>query len=283
MSDKQECLHISDKTQHEFVSDHHILELERFGIVQCGIAHCRELFTIHRTNMYKHMLLYTVKGQGWLKGKDTDIKLEAGSLAIVPAGFENRFGIEQEEWQIAWVFLSPDWEWNGLIADKIDYRLSSTAEAIYAAVLMLLRARMLPIELSGKVIESTIQQLDWLVNARLDDEINSKQVRLRRVFDVVQRQLHKEWDVEQVSELFPCSPPHFHRLCKQYYGHSPKVHITRMRMEYASRLLLSTDWAVQHIGEMVGYPIAANFCARFKAWSGKTPREHRTNPTALDS
>ncbi|ETX21658.1 bacterial regulatory helix-turn-helix s, AraC family protein [Vibrio parahaemolyticus IDH02640] len=51
----------------------------------------------------------------------------------------------------------------------------------------------------------------------------------------------------------------------------------RMRMEYAARLLRSTEWPIQHIGEIVGYPTSANFSTRFKAWSSMTPREFRQN------
>ena len=277
MNNMQESLWISDKTEHEFIDYHHVLELERFGFIQCGIAHCRELFTIQRTNMHKHMLLYTVKGKGWLKSATQQFALEPGSLAVVPAGIINTFGIEQEDWQIAWVFLDPSKNWQGLVNASIDYHLTSVTEAVYAAVLLLLRARMTPIKISGEIVKVTTAQLSLLVKASLDHSLSSKQLRLKRVFDDAQRQLHREWDVEQLAALFPCSSPHFHRLCKQYFGHSPVAYLTKMRMEYASRLLLSTDWAVAHIGELVGYTVLANFSARFKVWSGQTPRQYRKN------
>lgn len=277
MNNMQECASISAKTEHEFIDYHHVLELERYGFIQCGIAHCWELFTIARTNMHKHMLLYTVKGKGWLESQGQRYQLEPGSLTIVPAGIPNTFGIEEEEWRIAWVFLEPNKSWQDLVHQQVECHLSSVTEAIYAAILLLLRARMTPIAISGDIVEATSAQLAILVKASLDHEMSSKQLRLKRVFDEAQRQLHKEWDVEQLAALFPCSPPHFHRLCKQHFGHSPMNHLMRRRMEYASRLLLSTDWAVQHIGELVGYPILSNFSARFKVWSKQTPRQYRRN------
>ncbi|EGU33903.1 putative AraC-family transcriptional regulatory protein [Vibrio ichthyoenteri ATCC 700023] len=273
----QECASISDKTEHEFIDYHHVLELERYGFIQCGIAHCWELFTISRKNMHKHMLLYTVKGQGWLESNGQKYELEPGSLMVVPAGISNTFGIGQEEWRIAWVFLEPQKNWQGLVNKQLEYYLSSVTEAIYAAILLLLRARMPPIAISGEIVEATTAQLAILVKASVEHQLSGKQLRLRRVFDEAQRQLHKEWDVEQLAALYPCSPPHFHRLCNQYFAHSPMTYLTKKRMEYASRLLLSTDWAVQHIGELVGYPILANFSARFKVWSAQTPSQYRRN------
>ncbi|MGD8111562.1 AraC family transcriptional regulator [Vibrio sp. TRT 17S01] len=273
--EKQECFEISDKTQHEFISCNEVMSMERLGIVQCGIAHCRELFTVYRKNQHKHMLLYTVKGKGWITCNLDKQILEPGSLAIVPAGLENGFSIEEEEWQIAWIFLSPNHDWSALVGEEFEYHLTSLAEVIYANVLLLLRARNLSVELSCVVIENALSQIELFLKAPKLQRHSDKKARLNRVFDTVQMALHRDWNVGQIAALYPCSPPHLHRLCQQTYGHSPKVHITRMRMEYAARLLSSTTWAIQHIGEIVGYPIAANFTARFKAWCHKTPRQFR--------
>jgi AraC-like DNA-binding protein len=100
-------------------------------------------------------------------------------------------------------------------------------------------------------------------------------MRLNKAFERVQQQLHKDWSIDSLASLIPCSAPHLHRLCQQYFGHSPKVHLTRMRMEYAARLLSATDWPIQQVSEIVGYPNPANFSTRFKTWSEMTPRQYR--------
>ncbi|WGV98174.1 AraC family transcriptional regulator [Vibrio sp. YMD68] len=275
MNDKQERLLISEKTHHEFIDHTHVMMLEEYGIIQCGIATCRDVFSIYRKNQQKHMLLYTVKGRGWLETNGRRHILEPSSVISAPASIEIGFGIEEEDWQIAWVFLDMNKEWPEIVGDEVQYSLTPISEVIYASILAMLRSISLPIDLGGAVGRRAVEQIELLINAPINLEQSRTKIRMTRVFDMVQRQLHKDWTVAQLSSNLPCSEPHFHRLCQQYYGHSPKVHVMRMRMEYAARLLVSTEWSVQHIGEIVGYPNAANFSTRFKAWSKMTPRVFR--------
>ncbi len=276
MEEKQECYSISEKTYQEMIDHTRVMALEERGIVQCGIATCRDFFSVYRKNQKKHMLLYTVRGKGWLESHSTRYELEPGSLIIVPAGIENGFGMGDETWQIAWVFLSPSTEWS-IIKEGISYQVSSTPEVMYSCIQTLLRSINLPVNYGGAVGEHSVAQLELMLNMPQSESISRHQLKLRRVFDLVQRQLHKEWTVEQLAALYPCSEAHLFRLSQQQFGQSPMAHLTRMRMEYAARLLRSTEWPIQHIGEIVGYPTSANFSTRFRSWSGMTPRMFRQN------
>ncbi|WP_070966841.1 AraC family transcriptional regulator [Vibrio sonorensis] len=276
MHEKQQSLNISEKTHHEFISHDQILAMEDAGILQTGIAHCRESFTVARKGYNCILLLYTVKGKGKLHAEGRSWILEEGSVAVIPPDIEYCFHIYEEEWQISWLFINPQSEIGCTYPKHVYYRLTSVSEAMYAVILLLLRSRSLTAEVSVAICLSAIEQMKLLLSKVNEKKLSDKALKLKRVFDHVQCHLHKEWDVEQLSALYPCSAPHFHRLCLANFGHSPKQHLTRMRMEYASRLLTSTEWPIQHIGEIVGYPIPANFAARFKTWSGSTPKEYRT-------
>ncbi|MDN3616989.1 AraC family transcriptional regulator [Vibrio gallaecicus] len=280
MNDKQEKYEISESTHQEFVDQSHVLAFQELGIVQCGTATCRDFFSVYRKNQQKHMLLFTVRGKGWLESGACRYILEPGSCISVPAYVENGFGIEEETWQIAWVFLSADKKWNNVIGSEVTYSLTPAAEVIASCIHTLLRSISLPINLGGKIAIHSVAQIEAIINAPIPQEQSRNSIRLRRVFDNVQKQLHKEWNVKELASLFPCSEPHFHRLCQQYHSHSPMEHIMRMRMEYGARLLRSSDWSIQHIGEIVGYPNAANFSTRFKAWSGMTPRQFKKSAPA---
>ncbi len=281
MEDKQERYLISERTHQEMIDHTRFLALEERGIVQCGIATCRDFFSVYRKNQKKHMLLYTVRGRGWLESEACRYELEPSSLVIVPAGVENGFGMEEETWQIAWVFLSQH-TYSPMVGESISYQLTSAPEVMYACIQTLLRSINLPKKYSGEVGSHSVAQLELMLNMPRSESISRNQLKLRRVFDLVQRQLHKEWTVEQLAALYPCSEAHLFRVTQQQYGRSPMAHITRMRMEYAARLLRSTEWPIQHIGEIVGYPTGSNFSTRFRAWSGMTPREFRQNGRLFD-
>ncbi|QUJ69564.1 helix-turn-helix transcriptional regulator (plasmid) [Photobacterium sp. GJ3] len=282
MQDKQEHYLISDKTQQELIDHTKVLLMEEHGIVQCGLANCREQFSVFRKQPQQHMLLCTVQGKGWLDSQGSRWILEPGSVMIVPAGTENAFGIEEDGWQLAWLFLDPSIQWPVLDTQSITYAFTPAADVMYAVIQTLLRSLALPIDLSGAVMAHAIQQIILMLHNTQATNLPHQHLRLKRVFDRAQRQLHKAWDVKQLAALYPCSEPHLHRLCQQYLGRSPMAQLTRMRMEYAGRLLRSSQWSVQQIGEIVGYPTPANFSTRFKAWSGVTPRAFRQQHSRSD-
>lgn len=275
MGEKQEYFRISRESEHEYLNHTHAIQLEAYGFVQCGIAYCREEFTVRRTNMHKHMLLYTIKGKGWFECEGKREILIPGTVVKVNSNVENSFGIEESDWQIAWIFLSPDRDWSGTIPKTFSYCDSGESDAIYAVILSILRSKHLPLELNKQVVDLALKQLKILVKESVSVKRQSQQIKLDRVFEEAQKQLHREWDVGQLSALYPCSPPHFYRLCNEYFGQSPMSYLTRLRMEYAASLLTSTYWSIQQIGEIIGYPVAANFSSRFKAWSSLSPRQYR--------
>ncbi|MDF2154498.1 AraC family transcriptional regulator [Vibrio sp. CAU 1672] len=273
-NDKQERYLISEQTYQEFIDHSRVSDLEEQGIVQCGVATCRDFFSVYRKNQQKHMLLYTVKGKGWLESGTCRFDLEPGSLIIVPAGTENGFGMLEQTWQIAWLFLSPFRTWD-MVGDTIRCQMTPSSEVMYACIQTLLRSMNLPIDYGSAVAQLCVKQIEHLLNIPESMTPSRNHLKLKRVYDLVQRQLHRDWKVEQLAELFPCSEPHLHRLTLQYFGRSPMAHLTQLRMQYAGRLLRSTEWPIQQIGEVVGYPFSANFSTRFKAWSGMTPRAFR--------
>jgi AraC-like DNA-binding protein/quercetin dioxygenase-like cupin family protein len=281
MTDKHEQFQISQQSHQEFIDHGHVLALERCAIVQCGIAKAREMYNIHRRAAQIHMLLYTVQGKGWLESNGQRYLLEPNSLIVVPAGCENSYGIEEQDWQLAWVLLSTRRSWPELVGKEISYCVSPSAEIMYLSIQTLLRSKALPCSPGQQIGQKSVEQIQLLLNAPTQLHLSRAQMRLNKAFERVLQQLHRDWDLASMAALIPCSAPHFHRLCQQYFGHAPKVHLTRMRMEHAGRLLTATDWPIQQICEMVGYPNPANFSTRFKTWSGITPRQFRVSFLSL--
>lgn len=270
-----EYYQISETTEQEVVDQSHLLDLEQHGIVQCGISKCHEDFTIFRRNPAKHMLLFTCEGFGWLETPDKRWRLEPDSVIFVPAGCANGLGIEGEYWKIAWLFLTPHPQWQDLIGEHISHSTTRCASILYNSIQCLVQSLSLPFPIGNQIGSSIVEQINLMISHRMPSSAPPAQQRLDSVFQTAHRQLHKDWKVSDLAALYPCSEPHFHRLCQKYFGHSPMAHLTRLRMEHASRLMTTTDWPIQHISEAIGYPNPANFSTRFKKWSNMTPREFK--------
>ncbi|CAG20160.1 MULTISPECIES: AraC family transcriptional regulator [Photobacterium] len=285
-----EYYEISDQCRTTTIDQGQLMALEKHQIVQCGVNYARQSFTVYRRNPNMHMLLFTCCGEGWLETPVRKWTLESGSVIHVPPGSANGFGITQKEkdadnetldaenentWDIAWVMLSDNGEWAKTMPNEVTYSKTQCADMLRKTIDCLHQSMSLPYPVGNQLGDNLVEQIRLLVTNRLPTSMPISLQRLEKVFDRAKEQLHRQWSVAELAALHPCSEPHFHRLCQQYYCHSPIAHLTRLRMEYAARLLSATEWPIQHISESSGYPNPANFSTRFKKWSSLTPREFR--------
>jgi AraC-like DNA-binding protein len=82
--------------------------------------------------------------------------------------------------------------------------------------------------------------------------------------------------LDQAARLVYLSKYHYLRLFTAAFGETPLEFVTRVRMERARSLLLSSEWSVTEICLEVGYESLATFSARFRRFAGCAPSEIRS-------
>ena len=65
-------------------------------------------------------------------------------------------------------------------------------------------------------------------------------------------------------------------------GLSPKVFLSQLRLETASRLLVHSELRVWQIGSLVGYSSLGVFSKAFHRWAGQRPNAYRRQIRSLD-
>ena len=85
----------------------------------------------------------------------------------------------------------------------------------------------------------------------------------------------KDIPIPKLAKLENLSNSRFSVLFAKQTGTSPIRYITRLRMQNACELLLSTDLSVKEIGATVGYADPHFFSKHFKAYIGSSPAEYR--------
>jgi AraC family transcriptional regulator len=68
---------------------------------------------------------------------------------------------------------------------------------------------------------------------------------------------------------------HFARLFRARMGQTPHSYLTNIRLETASRMLVTTNLPIANVGSACGYPVASHFSAAFAAKYGVTPSTFR--------
>ena len=79
-------------------------------------------------------------------------------------------------------------------------------------------------------------------------------------------------DLARASGL---SEYHFQRVFKNVVGQPPYAYLTRVRVDLARRLLISTDLSVSEIAGLAGYGDARGLIDNFKKYTGETPARFR--------
>nr|WP_159063723.1 AraC family transcriptional regulator [Thaumasiovibrio occultus] len=267
--------YISEQSRQLIIVNFQVRAMELYNIVQCGTAYARAEFDVARKQPSHHIVLFSIAGEGVIETPDCSIRLGANQVAYLPSDIPHRIRLATDHWDFCWLAVDNAVPWEGVLPLQFEVRDSENGELIRKTIECLHQSKELGYPLDQQLTNSQVEQLRLLVTHRLPSMMSPVQIRLKHVFQRVERQLHRDWSVTDLARLHPCSEAHFYRLCQTYFGCSPIAQLTKMRMEHAGRLLAGTNYPIQHICESVGYPNAANFSTRFRKWSSLSPSDYR--------
>jgi AraC family transcriptional regulator len=95
----------------------------------------------------------------------------------------------------------------------------------------------------------------------------------------VDRYMRKHLDgalhVAELAKQLPLSVSHFCRAFKESFGTTPHLHIIRLRLELAQRLMLTTDAPLSQIAVACGLADQAHLSKLFQREVGETPSSWR--------
>jgi AraC family transcriptional regulator len=99
--------------------------------------------------------------------------------------------------------------------------------------------------------------------------------KLRKVIDLMERQIAEEFQLAAFAKAVGMSEFHFSRLFKRATGYSPLRYFIRQRMTKARGLLRETSRSITEIGLEVGYSSPSHFSYVFRREVGISPRDYR--------
>lgn len=85
----------------------------------------------------------------------------------------------------------------------------------------------------------------------------------------------KKYTISKLSETVHLSNSYFQYLYKLYFGISPISDLINSRTEYAKKLLISSNYTVTKIAEILGYSTDMQFIKQFKSVANQTPSAYR--------
>lgn len=89
------------------------------------------------------------------------------------------------------------------------------------------------------------------------------------------------FDLGEVANYSCMSKYHFCRIFSEVFGESPYQYISKMRIEQAKSLLITSKLSINDICEMVGYTSVGSFSFLFRKKTGLSPTQYRSKLWAL--
>ena len=125
--------------------------------------------------------------------------------------------------------------------------------------------------------------VDDLVKHTLDhlsDELSSRLAgvshnRIKEILTYLHHHFNQEISIQSLSEKFYLSPTYLSQLFKKEVGENFVEYLSRLRTQYACKLLAETDMTVGQIGEQCGFNDYFYFTRIFKRLNGMTPTQYR--------
>ena len=116
------------------------------------------------------------------------------------------------------------------------------------------------------------------MNESTEFTINEYQNRINRVFDYIEKDISKDFTLEELANVACFSKFHFHRIFSSITGESLFQFIQRIRLEKACSLLKSyLDKSITDIAYQCGFSNSSSFAKAFKEYAGVSASKYRRN------
>lgn len=246
--------------------------LKQHHIAHAGILKCQYPFEIIRTDQSGSYMMACFGGEGSVRVDGAWKTLRSGEACLLPPFVQNAFRCERgKPWDFCWVrYLEsrerkPIVSQNSPVLKRYDYApLKAAIEGLYS-------------ESCGTKSPSVLGHWVELVHqyALRFAQPHDYDDRLWRLWNQVEPELGRRWNLRELAELAHVSEEHLRRLCRERYGRSPMQHLTFLRIQEAKNLLSSTNDKIETIAHRVGYENPFTFSTLFKKWVGWSPSQYR--------
>lgn len=107
-------------------------------------------------------------------------------------------------------------------------------------------------------------------------ETSRNTLNMHKVWEVVNSSPGAPWSVQDLADEMNMSIRQFQRMMKKTYNMTAERMLTRIRMQGARELLVSTDMTLDDIGSVVGYQSVYSFSKAFKNFFEVSPGAYRS-------
>ncbi len=233
---------------------------------------------------YWNQILYSAKGQGFLKVDNNTVTLSEGWFFFLPNGIPHEYYPLSKTWEVRWVVFD-GYAWPQIAKELglthpvyIKSEDISTMEKLYNKMFVAQKTDKLfgDYTCSGLIYDYLLEFHRQVSTMNTSNGVKRSEL-LMPVLNYIDDHFYEDFSMTVLAELAGVSSQHLCRIFRETMHMRPTEYLTYRRLGEAKNLLRHTDTPVAEIGNSCGFPDAGYFSTVFKRYEGMTPAEYRKN------
>jgi AraC family transcriptional regulator of arabinose operon len=264
------------------------LYITDIGYYPAASHHYRE----RTTAIEQNVLIYCVEGAGWYKiGDGKQHRVSANQFFILPAGKPHIYAtVENNPWTIYWIHFSGSHAQIFAEGAATPQSISPTMNSrinerntLFEEIYLTLESGYTRENLryASSLLHYYLASMRYLSQYRTHQSGEKKGEKVAgneivsAAIHYMKENLEKKLSLQDMADYTGYSASHFSMIFKKEAGHSPLSYFNLLKIQYACRLLSTTDMRINQICFKVGISDNYYFSRLFIKLMGMSPREYR--------
>jgi len=261
------------------------LAKEAFFYVQSiGYFCCNENYYTEREGFRSYLLIYTIKGKGYLNYRGKQYEINANQIFLMDCyDYQKYYTDKQELWEMKWVHFNggTSMEYFNTIYENygplIEMQDGNHIQQYIDCMMELIGTDDILLEV--KVSPVIVQMLtDIMVSASIGaGGINKKthNVQVEAALKYIESNYTSDILLGDIAKAVCSSKFNFSRVFKKITGYSPYEYLIKYRINKTKLLLITTDSTVDEIAGLVGFKSTSSLIKTFRELENMTPLKYR--------
>jgi AraC-like DNA-binding protein len=278
------CIPVECRDQHLPMVPTYAEPFRKHNIRGVGIHEVVKPYEIQRLTAPWHLAIFTYKGQAKYSCRGRSGLIKENSVWIGPADTPYQYSALE------------DWHFISVALIKGDNRLHFEQGNIYKSLSQDICHLKNSVEAyfsesthcqsnSSPAAASLAEYISLFINRALEPEekyeTSRNTLHMHKVWEVVNSSPGASWSILDLADEMNMSIRQFQRMMKKTYTITAEQMLTKIRMQRAQELLVSTDMTLESIGHVVGYQSVYSFSKAFKNFIKDSPGAYRTKNREL--
>ncbi len=255
-----------------------------FYLQSIGNFYCNENYYTEREGLKSYLLIYTVKGNGYVYYRDKQYKVGPNQIILIDCNdYQKYYTDRQQLWEMKWVHFNggTSKEYFNLIYENygpvIALKEGNHIEQHLDYMLELISRGDILLEV--KVSAVILQMLsDIIVSASIGSCLNSRKPhndQVEKAIKYIELNYTRDILLEDIAKAACSSKYNFSRVFRKITGYSPYEFLIKYRVNKAKILLKDTNCTVEEISVHVGFKSYSSFIKTFRELEDITPLKYR--------